>query len=170
MNNKVDKKQDSSEQEKTAIQKTLQGVSDDVLIGVLSDRIRNTPNEADKRTIQTLIELESKQTFSGPIPHPTLLAEYKSVDSDIPNRIVTMAEGQQEHRHGLENKSLTAAIDTEKRGQNYALTISLLFIVVSMFLIGIDKEISGSILAGSTMLGLAYMFVSGRQKATRESD
>lgn len=41
--------------------------------------------------------------FTGPIPDPDSLAKYKEISSDLPDRIVTMAEKEQEERF-RENK------------------------------------------------------------------
>ncbi len=43
------------------------------------------------------------ESFSGPLPHPKIFAQYKAVMPDAPKRIFRMAEKQQEHRFGLEN-------------------------------------------------------------------
>jgi uncharacterized membrane protein len=45
-----------------------------------------------------------QQTFSGPIPPPTLLAEYNKVVPNAAERILAMAEKQSEHRQFLEKK------------------------------------------------------------------
>lgn len=145
---------------KEEIQEILQEVPDEVLIGVIADRFQREPNEEVKKVVQIVAE----QSFSGPIPPPSMLREYNAVDEGLANRIVTMAETQQNHRQQLESNSVEAAIKTESRGQHYALIVSVLIIAGSMYLIGTGKEISGSILAGGTLTGLAYIFITGRKK------
>lgn len=93
-----------------------------------------------------------------------MLGEYDAVQEGFADRIVSMTESQQKHRHQLEEKSVNAAIEIEKRGQNYALFVSTLIIAGSLYLIDSGKEISGSILAGATLTGLAYIFITGRKK------
>lgn len=151
---------------KEEIQEILQEVPDEVLIGVIADRFQREPNEEAKKVVQIVAE----QSFSGPIPPPSMLREYNAVDEGLANRIVTMAETQQNHRQQLENKSVEAAIKTESRGQHYALIVSVLIIAGSMYLIGTGKEIAGSILAGGTLTGLAYIFITGRKKEKPSSD
>ena len=99
-----------------------------------------------------------------------MLAEYDSVNDGLADRIVAMAESQQKHRQLLENRSIEAAIKTESRGQHYALIVSLLIIAGALYLIDSGKEISGSILAGGTLTGLAYIFITGRKKEKSVSD
>jgi len=88
-----------------------------------------------------------------------MLDQYDSVQDGFADRIVSMAESEQSHRQSVE-----AAIKTESRGQNYALAISLLIISGSLYLINSGKEISGSLLAGGTLTGLAYIFITGKKK------
>ena len=99
-----------------------------------------------------------------------MLGEYDAVHDGLANRIVAMAETQQIHRQSLENKSVEAAIKTESRGQHYALFVSLLIIAGALYLIDSGKEIAGSILAGGTLTGLAYIFITGRKKDKSASD
>ena len=93
-----------------------------------------------------------------------MLGEYDSVHDGLADRIVAMAETQQKHRQHLEAEAVGAAIKTENRGQNYALIVSLLIIAGALYLIDSGNEISGSILAGGTLTGLAYIFITGRKK------
>lgn len=151
---------------KEEIQEILQEIPDEVLIGVVADRIQREPNEEVKKVVQVVAE----QSFSGPIPPPSMLREYNSVDDGFANRIISMAENQQTHRQQLESKSVDAAISTESRGQNYALLVSVLIIAGALYLIDSGKELSGSILAGGTLTGLAYMFITGRKKEKPSSD
>ena len=128
-------------------------------------RDASNDNTADKSQTITV----SSEIFSGPVPPPEILAEYKSIDPNIPDRIITMAENQQAHTHELEKYAMKSAVKTESKGQTYALIVSLTIILGSMFLIYDGKEISGGILAGSTLIGLAYVFITGRKK-DRQND
>ncbi len=152
------------EKEEAKIEQILQEVPDDILIGVLTERIQREPSTEVKKVVQAV----SKHTFSGPIPPPSMLGEYDAVHDGLANRIVSMAESQQAHRQALEKESVVAAIKTESRGQNYALFVSMLIIAGSLYLIDGGKEISGSILAGGTLTGLAYLFITGRKKEDEE--
>ncbi len=146
--------------ENSELQKILQEVPDDILFKVIAERIQQEPKKEFKKVVQTV----SEQSFSGPLPPPSMLDQYDSVQDGFADRIVSMAESEQSHRQSLENKSVEAAIKTESRGQNYALAISLLIIAGSLYLIDSGKEISGSLLAGGTLTGLAYIFITGKKK------
>ena len=108
-------------EEKKEIQKILQEIPDDILFRVIADRIQQEPKEEVRKVVQTV----SEHAFSGPLPPPSMLGQYDSVQNGFADRIVSMAESEQSHRQSLENVSVEAAIKTESRGQNYALFISL---------------------------------------------
>ncbi|MBL7003618.1 MAG: hypothetical protein ISR69_06300 [Gammaproteobacteria bacterium] len=48
--------------------------------------------------------------------------------------------------------------------------VSFLIIAGALFLIDSGKEISGSILAGGTLTGLAYIFITGRKEEKQPPD
>ena len=150
----------SQNEESTEIQKALQKIPADVLIEVLAEKIKRSPDEDVEEVVRTVVS----QSFSGPIPPPETLAGYAAAGPDIPDRIVKMAESQQKHRQELEAKSVEASINVDKRGQNYALTVSISIIAGALYLIGIGKEIYGAILFGGTLIGLASVFINGRKK------
>lgn len=150
----------SSEDSKLEVQKILNEIPDDVLIGVIADRIKQEPTKKIKKVVKTV----SQQSFSGPIPPPSMLGDYDSVHDGLADRLVAMAESQQKHRQHLEAEAVGAAIKTENRGQSYALIVSLLIIAGALYLIDSGKEVSGSILAGGTLTGLAYIFITGKKK------
>lgn len=112
----------------------------------------------------------SHEEFLGPIPHPQTLAQYKSVDSDLPNRIMKMAEDEQSTNHALKTKALEATIKHNSSGQRYALIVSVLTILCSTLLIAGGYELYGSLFFGSTVVGLAYVFIAGRKKGNKPSD
>jgi uncharacterized membrane protein len=140
------------------IQTRLEAIPDDKLIEAAIERIHNQPPASQ------LSVLAAKHSFSGPLPPPNMLAEYDTVHEGLANRIVSMAESEQQHRHQMENQSLRAAVTAESRGQHYALIISLIIIGGALYLIDNGKEIYGSILAGGTLTALAYMFITGKHK------
>ncbi|MFF0293055.1 DUF2335 domain-containing protein [Kitasatospora sp. NPDC004614] len=51
-------------------------------------------------------EITVERRHRGPIPSPTLLAEYEQVQAGLAERIVAMAEREQGHRHELERTDL----------------------------------------------------------------
>lgn len=93
----------------------------------------------EERSMQALY-----QQFSGPIPPPQVLSGYDQIQAGFAERIVSMAEKEQTHRHGLELQALNSSISIQKRGQFFALLLSLLILTISGFLIHEGKELAGS--------------------------
>lgn len=115
-----------------------------------------------------LLAAES-ESFSGPLPPPELLQHYESVHEGFAERIISMAEKEQEHRHNAETVAIDGSLSAEKRGQVFAFLLSGAVVLGSIYLIATGHEVSGSILAGGTLTGLAYIFITGRRKEKGDS-
>ncbi|WP_060988319.1 DUF2335 domain-containing protein [Photobacterium leiognathi] len=148
------------------LKELLKQLPEEVLAEALADRV--TSHDAPKEI--TKVVQAVAQEYSGPIPPPRMLNDYENVQSGLAERIVAMAEKEQSHRHALEDKAVTGEISKDKRGQNYALLSSLVIILGSIGLIYTGHEVSGSILAGGTLTGLAYIFISGRKSPEERQD
>lgn len=96
----------------------------------------------------------------------------RSIDELIPGsaeRILAMAEREQEHRHAMDarqtdiiEKDLDHNHDVTKRGQRYGLWISAFVIIISAILALTGHPEIAAILAGVDLVGLAAVFVIGR--------
>ncbi len=164
MNNEKEPGSASPRRQKKNIVKPSQEVSGGASEDTLADGTRDTASDRGGEPENTISISSRQQFFSGPIPPPDALERYKSVDPDIPNRLVKMAEKQQDHSHTLERQAQKSMTEAENKGRNYALIISLLMIVCSTYLISTGNGILGTIFAGTTLLGLAYLFIAGHKK------
>ena len=117
---------------------------------------------------QPRVSLTATATYSGPLPPPQVLGYY---DQCIPNgadRIMTMAEKQQEHRFGIEQKVVDKATEANERGQKFAFVIAVLAFAAIFFLAYIGMQvavIAMTLVLGSGIIGI---FITGRseQKST----
>ena len=100
----------------------------------------------------------------GPLPSPEVLEKYNTIIPDGANRIMTMAEKQQDHRFGLENTALRSQLRQSKRGQIFGFIICLVGLGISAWAIGTGHELGGSILGGGGLLGLVSVFIYGKQR------
>lgn len=56
-----------------------------------------------EENIQEIITtIETREQFSGPVPHPNHMREYKIIDKTLPDRFTAMAEKNQMHRMWVE--------------------------------------------------------------------
>ncbi|MFK3872696.1 DUF2335 domain-containing protein [Pseudoalteromonas rhizosphaerae] len=153
-------KQTTDIEEQKELQELLSKLPENVLAEALAEKIvTQDPTGEITEVVRTVA-----QEYSGPLPPPKMLEHYDSVQPGFANRIVAMAEKEQSHRHNLENQGVSGAINKDSRGQHYALITSILLIASCAFLIYSGHEVSGSILGGGSLTGLAYIFISGRKK------
>lgn len=120
-----------------------------------------------------LIAQEIHSEFSGPLPHPDILARYEDILPGAATRIFEMAEQQAFHRRDMEKKSLNLT------GRDALLGIVLGFILALSGIIGgiliiafnpssVGALLSGSAISGSSLLGIIRIFVIGN--STHEKD
>lgn len=71
------------------------------------------------------IEILSERTWSGILPRPEDFAKFGAVVPDAPERLLRMAEREQEHRIALESQVIPANQRAGARGQWMGAVISL---------------------------------------------
>lgn len=167
---------ESSEDEKISkLQKALEEVPSELLIQALLQRSENADAQEDvehiipkpdqgRQLLSVQVETTSSRSFSGPVPPPEVLRDYNNVTPGLADRIVHMAESEQQHRHSLQSEALHGNISEVKRGQNYAFIICLVLIIGSILLILNGYPITGTVFAGVTIVALASLFINGRRR------
>src|SRR5207302_6355051 len=94
---------------------------------------------------QTQVQVTAGHFYTGPIPEPQALAAYEQINVGLANRIVTMAEKEQGHRHKIENRRNWAQILITFLGQVFGFVISVMTIGLGGFLLYHDKAVGGFI-------------------------
>lgn len=87
------------------------------------------------------VKLVHQEAYQGPLPHPDLLVKYEEIIPGSAERILSMAEKEQRHRHQLENEVIKKEIAQKGRGLYFGFTLALLIIVVGAYLLVIDKSL-----------------------------
>lgn len=82
--------------------------------------------ENKKKEVKEALMVIRGEMYSGPIPPPEALARYEEIQPGAADRIIKMAEKQQEHRMSLETKAIGGQIDQSKRGQIFGFIAILL--------------------------------------------
>jgi uncharacterized membrane protein len=103
------------------------------------------PDQVQAAQTRAFVMQWKGEMFAGPLPHPTILAEYDKILHGAANRIITMAENQQGHRHHLEKTVIEGNVRAAKRGQIFAFVLGTLGIVIGGSLIALGKDIQGFI-------------------------
>ena len=150
------------EHEASEVQDLLHQLPQEMLVKALAGREGNV-----SLTVEQQI---SHQQYSGPIPPPSMLNDYNKVQSGFAERIVSMAENEQKHRHELESHAVKGAITKDKRSQRFALICVLFISTLCGGLIYTGHDTAGSFLGGSTLVGLAALFITGRRDTSKKQD
>lgn len=114
-----------------------------------------------------LVQVAS-QAFSGPLPPPDLLEHYQRIQPDLVERLMRLTEAEAAHRHELETQALAASERIEGRGQRYGLLIGLAALAVAALALFLGFENAAMTIGGTTVVGLATVFVVGRWKKPTE--
>ena len=101
-------------------------------------------------------------THSGPLPDPFSFQAYAKVLPDAPERIMRMAEKEQEHRHEMERKIVDADRIGYFLGQLIAGGLAALIIWVTYDLIRTGHSIQGLFVGGGGLTAIALGFLRNR--------
>lgn len=116
--------------------------------------------DPEKREIvsRAIYAIEEQKAFSGPLPAPEDFMVYKKVLPDAPERILSMAERQLEHRIKAENKIIDSGIAEGKHGQYLGALIVVLCLAGSVYL-GMNGHdwLAGSMVAIIAAVGTIFV-------------
>jgi uncharacterized membrane protein len=96
-------------------------------------------------------------------PRPEHLARYDTIVPGAAARILQMAEQDAEHQRAMERNALAAAVADRARGQFFGLAIGLGALGAAVILGLYGNAWAGTLLGGSTIVGLVTVFVVGRK-------
>lgn len=120
-------------------------------------------SKVQRREVLTTFSLMQMKSHSGPLPQPEIFEGYERVLPGCAERILLMAEKQQNHRMGLEKMHLGEQLFQSKLGQIFGLLIAGICIGTGAFLVMNGYELADSILFSTTLLGLVTVFVIGKR-------
>lgn len=108
-------------------------------------------DEPQKRMVAT------RTMFQGPIPPPSMLAEYEKIESGLASRIVAMAEKEQNAAISDRREMLTLVSKDTKRGAYLSfLTIVLLF-SLGLLALYLNRDLAGYGLLISGIVSIAMI-------------
>jgi uncharacterized membrane protein len=139
---------------------------------------KNTKDNAVLDTSDTRSSPESEQVtasgmvvhqeFSGPLPPPSVLIQYNRAHPDAANRIITMAEQQQTHRHKLEAQVVASGNYRGALGLWLGAFITLTALVMAGVLILQDKTAEGLTTVILSLGSLIGAFIYANERKARE--
>lgn len=114
------------------------------------------------------VVLERLEIYQGDLPHPNILKGYNELYPDAAKKIIDNGIAESEHRRKMEDKYLSGNIASHKLGQFFGFIVAVLVVGGGIYLIATGKQIAGSILTGTTALGLIGLFTGSNDKNKNE--
>lgn len=101
-------------------------------------------------------------SHSGPLPDPESLQKYNEIIPNGADRIMILAENQQNHRFDCDKKEIKAKNNQTTRGQWFAFILAVIFAVSGVYLAMNNHDTAAGIIFGTTIVGLAGTFLVGK--------
>ena len=81
-----------------------------------------------------IVSATMSHSFEGPLPPPADLKAYKEVLPSAPERIMVMAEDEQDYRHKISHKVVNYGLVESILGMCFAFIIVLLYLAAAFYL------------------------------------
>lgn len=120
------------------------------------------------RRVEQRIVQQSMQAFSGPLPPPAMLAQYNDILPNGAERIMQMAERQQEHRHSLEKRVVNSNTFDQRLGLCLGFIIMMSVAGAGVWLISSGRDAAGTAALVASVAGPVTAFIYGRRKQEAE--
>lgn len=111
----------------------------------------------------------------GPLPPPQVLSGYAAIDPGLPERIVQQFECEAEHRRSMDRGGLDLRIKESRvferqanAGRWAAFFVTLVALGLGTWVTLASHDTVGGIVFGTTIVGLAAVFVVGRRARVEE--
>ncbi len=108
------------------------------------------------------------EAHAGPLPHPELSAAYERVLPGAADRIITMAERQQTHRHELESVAINGGSARARQGLAAGFVVTLAFLLASVWLVSTGHDVGGGVIGTVDLVALVSIFVIGQKSQSDE--
>lgn len=138
----------------------VQPVAKEVAAEEVAEILSGLSKEERETIVGAMVRIEQR-TFSGPLPHPELFQGYEQTQPGAANRILTMSEKEQDHRHDMEKAKFKQKCRKQNRGQVYGCVLAVFFALVAFALSILGHEIIASVIFGTTILGVLVIYVLG---------
>ena len=112
------------------------------------------------RRITTVVYSEK---FSGPIAHPKHLREYESILPGSADRIITMAETQQNHQVSMERLVVDKEYGDRRIGMLIGAALFVLLIGCAFASAFLGNNIAAALFLTTAAIGGVSLFVNGRK-------
>ena len=122
-----------------------------------------------KTVSAVMVTTLTSREHSGPLPDPETLHGYNQLIPNGADRVMIMAEKNQEHRHQLQKTVVDKKLSHNRTGQYLGFLIGLVGIGCGTFLAANGNTTVGGIIAGGTVVSLVSVFVIGKKFESKDS-
>ena len=123
-------------------------------------------NQSPPADRAALIQTEERQLFSGPLPPPEILHGYDDIHPGAADRIIRMAEKEQQNAQDARMLAIRKEAADTRRGQIIGGIVSVSAFLTAAFLGYHGHPYAASIVGGATVVGLVTVFVTGRRSSS----
>lgn len=102
------------------------------------------------------------KSHSGPIPSAEELEQLERVTPGLADRVVVMAEKEQNHRHVTTDTLIAKEFFLRDKGQNLAIVFTTLLLLTVGFIAYLGDTKSAAMLCGGTLVAGVSIFVTTR--------
>ena len=158
--NKIEEKNSSSELSKKEqdVLKDLESEGVEISTDV-TKVLESLTDEQRKVIVGALYAVEESSSFRGPLPPPEMLKGYESILPGASERILSMAEKQQEHRMHIEKTSVDRQTKQSGNGQIWGGVLAVLFGIITFILGYTGHDVLAGTIGTTTIISLVIVFV-----------
>lgn len=148
--------------------------NNDILANEVSGNIEEILEELEKKPRDEQKELliriiQREEHHRGPLPHPRILEGYETTCPGAADRIIKMAEKQQEHRMSMEKSVVSAGNRDSKLGIICGTIVCLAVIIAGVIMTFVaDSAAVGAFLSLSGLGSLVGTFIYGTRSNSKE--
>ncbi|WP_298965537.1 DUF2335 domain-containing protein [uncultured Methylobacterium sp.] len=106
--------------------------------------------------------VRTEEGWSGPLPSPKALEQFRSLVPDAPERILRQWEAEAEHRRAQERTALRGAVSRERLGQAGAIVFVTQVLAVVALALWLDHPWIAAILGAGTITSVVGAFLYQR--------
>jgi uncharacterized membrane protein len=134
------------------------------------DQADQKPSSPNHQAVVLQIATETHATFSGPLPPPQILAQYDVIVPGAADRILCMAERQQQHRMGLEKFVIEGDSRRATAGLICGTVIALAFGGGAVYLVATGHDVNGLFLGLAPLATLVGTFIYAQRSRRQERE
>lgn len=121
--------------------------------------LESLTDEQRKVVVGELYAVKKSSSFQGPLPPPEMLKGYESILPGASERILAMAEKQQEHRMYIEKTIVDRQTKQSGKGQIWGGILTVLFGFITLVLGYTGHDVLAGIIGTTTIISLVIVFV-----------